>query len=360
MSSSIASELASRLAREAEAVCRRYLSNGRREGCYWLVGDARNEPGRSLFVRLKGPLSGKGAAGKWVDSATAEHGDLLDIIRETCRLTDFRDVLDEARRFLSIPQPTQDRDTKERCTKPTFVGSPESARRLFAISRPIAGTLADTYLRHRAINVFHETTNLRFHPRCYYRPDNRSPVQTWPALIAAVSDLDGKLTGAHRTWLNPSGCGKASIETPRRAMGCLLGNAVRFGVAHDIMAAGEGIETVLSFRCVLPTMPMIAALSSAHLAAILFPTALRRLYVLRDNDEAGAGAAATLLDRANSAGIETIILSPTLGDFNDDLRLLGVEQLRAALRPQLAPKDVARFMEPRSRTRPMQRRRLRV
>ena len=48
-----ASDLAHRLAREAEAVCRHYLSNGRREGNYWLVGDVRNTPGRSMFVRLK-------------------------------------------------------------------------------------------------------------------------------------------------------------------------------------------------------------------------------------------------------------------------------------------------------------------
>ena len=62
-----ASDLARRLARQAEAVCRHYLSNGRREGRYWLVGDARNTPGRSMFVRLKGPESGKGAAGKWTE-----------------------------------------------------------------------------------------------------------------------------------------------------------------------------------------------------------------------------------------------------------------------------------------------------
>ena len=62
-----ASELAHRLAREAEAVCRHYLSNGRREGRYWLIGDVRNTPGRSMFVRLKGPESGRGAAGKWTE-----------------------------------------------------------------------------------------------------------------------------------------------------------------------------------------------------------------------------------------------------------------------------------------------------
>jgi hypothetical protein len=60
-----ASELTQRLARDAEAVCRRYLSAGRREGGYWLVGDVRNTPGRSMFLRLK--ESPKGPAGKWTD-----------------------------------------------------------------------------------------------------------------------------------------------------------------------------------------------------------------------------------------------------------------------------------------------------
>ena len=62
-----AADLARRLARNAEAVCRHYLSNGHREGRYWLVGDVANTKGRSLFVRLCGPDHGKGAAGKWTD-----------------------------------------------------------------------------------------------------------------------------------------------------------------------------------------------------------------------------------------------------------------------------------------------------
>ena len=65
--SSEAADLAHRLARHAEAVCRYYLSNGRRQGRYWLVGDVANTPGRSLYVRLNGPDSGKGAAGKWTE-----------------------------------------------------------------------------------------------------------------------------------------------------------------------------------------------------------------------------------------------------------------------------------------------------
>src|SRR5499427_8378455 len=98
-----ASELSRRLAQNVEAVCRHYLSSGRREGGYWLVGDVRNTPGRSMFVRLK--ESAKGPPGKWTDAATGEHGDLLDVIRESRGLNDLRDVADEARSFLSLPHP---------------------------------------------------------------------------------------------------------------------------------------------------------------------------------------------------------------------------------------------------------------
>ncbi|MDI4655022.1 DUF7146 domain-containing protein [Xanthobacter autotrophicus] len=339
-----ASDLAQRLGRNAEAVCREYLSNGRREGRYWLVGDVQNNPGRSMFVRLKGTESGKGAAGKWTDAATGDHGDLLDVIRESCGLLDFKDVADEARRFLSLPQPEPGPQPRPRPSSAP-AGSPESARRLVSMSQPITGTIVETYLRKRGITALHGTGALRFHPRCYYRPDSYSPTETWPAMIASVTDLDNRITGAHRTWLSPDGSRKAPIDTPRRAMGDLLGNAVRFDRATHVMAAGEGIETMLSLRMTLPHMPMVAALSAAHLAAILFPATLRRLYIARDDDLAGDNAMASLVERAQAVGIEAITLSPRLGDFNEDLRTLGIDALRAAVRVQIAPEDVARFMQ---------------
>ena len=127
-------------------------------------------------------------------------------------------------------------------------------------------------------------------------------------------------------------------------MGHLLGHGVRFGAATDVMAAGEGLETMLSLRSALPALPMLAALSANHLAAILFPAPLRRLYVARDRDPAGDLAVATLTERAQSAGVEALTLTPVLGDFNEDLRELGVDELRAALRIQLAPEDIPRFL----------------
>jgi len=69
-----AADIARRLAEDAEAVCRHYLTNGRKQGRSWIVGDVQNTPGRSLYVRLTGPISGPGAAGKWTDPATGQQG----------------------------------------------------------------------------------------------------------------------------------------------------------------------------------------------------------------------------------------------------------------------------------------------
>ena len=127
-------------------------------------------------------------------------------------------------------------------------------------------------------------------------------------------------------------------------MGELFGHGVRFGKASDVLAAGEGLETVLSLRCVLPTMPMVAALSANHLAALILPDGLRRLYVAEDEGKAGREVARQLVERARKGGIEAMTLSPRVDDFNADLRSFGLEALAAAIRIQLAPEDVHRFL----------------
>lgn len=340
----LASDLSRALARNAEAVCRHYLGAGRREGRYWIAGDALGSPGRSLYVRLKGGDHGKGAAGKWTDAATGEHGDLLDLIGLNCGHRVLAETLEEARIFLSLPRSLPDFDRQE--SRPP-AGSRKASRRLFAASKPIAGTLAEFYLRHRTITGIRSERWLRFHSRCWYRPNEDDVPDTphaFPALIAAVTDLDGTITGVHRTWLDAKGTDKAPVATPRRAMGDLFGHGVRFGTSGPVMVAGEGIETILSLRMAVPPLAMIAGLSAPHLAATAFPPEVRRLYVARDDDPAGAHAVTTLAERTDAAGIAMIVLEPQCDDFNADLRLLGLGRLRAHLAPQLLPEDAARFL----------------
>ncbi|EHS52131.1 hypothetical protein PDO_4878 [Rhizobium sp. PDO1-076] len=335
-----ASQLADRLARDAEAVCRHYLSAGRRAGNYWIVGDVANSKGKSLYVHLFGPRKGR-----WTDAATGQYGDLLDLVRETRGLVDFRDVAEEARRFLNEPQPRRVSSHRDDTlySHPTERPAAERARRLFRMTEPLSGTLADSYLRQRGILRASLYPALRFHPSCYYRDLVTGRASSYPALIAAVTDQAGTIAGVHRTWLDPDGEGKARVDDPRRALGGLLGNAVRFRFpVHGlvpVVAAGEGLESMLSLSHVMPGMPMVSALTANHLAAFRPPAGCLRLYVAADADAAGRHGIAGLSRRVQALGILPLVLIPELGDFNEDLRRLGPDRLIANLRDQLAPED---------------------
>ncbi len=307
-----------------------------------MVGDLQNNPGRSLFVRLTGPKAGAGASGKWTDSATGEHGDLLDIIRQRTGITRFPDLLAEARAHLGRPQPVGPEIPAARPPKAPG-GTTAAASRLFAASQPVAGTLAATYLTSRGIRHLGASAALRFHSKCWHREGDQTKPVPRPAMIAAVTDVTGALQGVHRTWLAPDGQDKADVATPRRAMGHLLGNAVRFSPCDDVLALGEGIETMLSVSQAAPGLPVWAALSSGHLGAVLLPRELQRLYIAVDRDPAGHRAAERLGARAKEVGVQVILLEPRLGDFNDDLRADGIEALRQHLAKQIGPEDQHRL-----------------
>ena len=340
-----AADLARQLAERADHFCRHYLSNGRRSGRWWNVGDVQNSRGQSLYVRLVGPSSGKGAAGKWRDGSTGQHGDLLDLIALNRGCATLRDALNEAQSFLRVPRPEPRSEPREaRRRQPEMSNSTEAARRLLARARPITGTLAETYLRARGVTVpLDELWGLHFHPACYYREADDEEPQRWPALLAAITNVDGTITAVHRIWLDRDGRRKAPVGDPRRSLGRQLGGGVRLGLIGDVLAVGEGIETMLSLRSVLPRMPVLAGLSASHLAALEMPDGVRRLYVVRDNDSAGRRAEARLRVRLQGRDVEVRSLSPAYGDLNVDLQRIGRERLEKRVVRQLAPEDRMRF-----------------
>lgn len=331
-------EVVRRLAERAEEVCRRYLSNGRKVGGYWIVGDRRNTKGRSLYLRLRS--NGSRAAGKWTDAAGGENGDLLDIIATAIGSDRHADALAEAERFLGVRRIAAQIDERSRDS---------AAARLFAAGKPIAGTPVANYLRSRGINPAVAGDELRFHSACYYRTPDAHQRLALPAMLAAVTDNDGRITGLMRTYLSADGSQKAPIDAPRRAMGALAGNGVHFGPHAEVMAAGEGIETMLSLRTAMPAMSMIAALSAAHLVALIPPPQLRRLYIATDRDAAGRDAASRLVERLSALSIETVEVSSQRKDFNEDLIADGVTMFAAQIADQLIADDRQRFMSAKGR-----------
>ena len=267
---SAAAGIAAALGARAEDVCRYYLPRGRKQGRYWVAGDIDGARGRSLFVRLTGP----GVLGKWTDAASAEHGDLIDLIRRRTGAPTLRAALTEARAFLALP-------AFPAASEP--YDATEAARRLWRRCRAIDGTHAEAYLHARGLARCRFAA-LRFHPELFYREGaaQSGPVRRLPALIAAVTGEDGTIHGVQRTWLNPRAPAKADVANPRKALGRIFGRAVRFAPpagsdtllnGATTLLIGEGIETVLSVVTAVPAITAAAALSAGSLSA--FTAAVR-------------------------------------------------------------------------------------
>ena len=304
-SASPAADIAAALGARAEAVCRRYLPQGKKQGRYWVAGDLEGARGRSLFVRLHGP----GVPGKWTDAATGEHGDLLDLVRHRSGAPTLRAALAEARAFLALPAPPASGESYD---------ATEAARRLWRRCRAIDGTHAEAYLRARGLARCRFPA-LRFHPELRYREG--SSLRRFPALVAAVTGDDGAIQGVQRTWLDPRLPAKADVAAPRKALGRIHGRAVRFGRPADgaSLLVGEGIETVLSIVTAAPGVISAAALSAGSLGAFAPPGGVARLVIARDNDSEGERAAQRLARRCARAGVAAHVIVSEYGDFNDDL-----------------------------------------
>ena len=332
-----AAAIAAALGLHAEAVCRRYLPHGRRQGRYWIAADLDGARGRSLFVRLHGP----GVPGKWTDAAAGTHGDLLDLIRRRTNAPTLRAALEEARAFLALPHALDaDPGAAPASGSNGAYDATEAARRLWRQCRPIGGTRAEAYLHARGLSRCRFPA-LRFHPALRYRDGNG--VRRFPALVAAVTGTDESgsnraFLGVQRTWLDPRRPAKAAgVATPRKALGRIHGCAVRFCAPADgaMLLVGEGIETVLSVVTAAPEIDAAAALSAGSLGAFAPPAGIARLAIARDNDVEGERAAVRLARRCARAGVAATVIVPEGGDFNDDLIALGADALRARLVPLL-------------------------
>jgi len=189
------------------------------------------------------------------------------------------------------------------------------ARAVWDSAQPIAGTVAETYLRGRGITCT-LPPSLRFAPDCWHASARR-----FPALVAMVEGGEG--FAVHRTYLRPDGAGKAPVDPPKAMLGAVAGGAVRLTTGPGRLVVAEGIETALSLACGLLTGPATvwAALSTSGMTGLRLPDIPGRLTVAPDGDKAGCGAALALADRAARDGWAVSILTPPPGgDFNDILR----------------------------------------
>jgi len=190
----------------------------------------------------------------------------------------------------------------------------EAALAIWQASHPTEGTLAETYLRSRGLNL-PAPASVRFHPGLKHPSGG-----AWPAMVSLVT-LGGTGTpvAIHRTFLARDGRGKARLDPAKMMLGPCRGGVVRLGQPAGVLMVGEGIETCLA-AMQATGKPAWAALSTSGLRTLELPKDVGEVIVLADGDEAGESAARHCALRSRRQCRRVRIARPLQGmDFNDIL-----------------------------------------
>lgn len=187
------------------------------------------------------------------------------------------------------------------------------------------GLSADTWphtggaIRHHAALPYYTVTG---------RKNKTLLIGHFPAMIAAITDINGQLQGLHLTYLqqreNARWC-KARLLHPdtgeplpakkmrARRPEALRGAAVQTGKPYPqgCLIVAEGIETALAARALFK-LSAVAALSANGLSRYQWPPDTQSLFIAADNDpnQTGQQAAESLARRAFKSGIQAAIWTP--------------------------------------------------
>jgi hypothetical protein len=215
---------------------------------------------------------------------------------------DWRVCKDHVRTVLGI---TDDKPVAVRQVQPVVdvdsLKRRARAAEIWARSVPIAGTLAETYLRSRGLS--YDGDALRFYPG-------------GRAMVARITDaLTGEPMGVHRTFLDSDG-----NRTAKKMLGPAGGGGVRLSPDENVtmgLAVAEGIETALA----APFRPVWACLSAVNLARFPVLPGIECLTIFADNDASGTGErdAFACAERWHAAGkeVEIRMLAEVGRDYAD-------------------------------------------
>jgi len=193
-------------------------------------------------------------------------------------------------------------------------------RALWNDSKPVRGTIAETYLRTRKCVTPSKDADLRFHPKIYHWPSK----SYLAAMVALITDFRDALVARslHFTFLHHDGTRKADVIPPRLLLPGhqKKGGVIRLWPDCDIshgLALAEGVETALSVAHVFT--PVWATIDAGNMAMLPVVDGIPALTVYADHDPAGLSAAQQLATRWRNAGREVCIQAPAAPghDVND-------------------------------------------
>lgn len=183
---------------------------------------------------------------------------------------------------------------------------------IWARTKPLAGTLGESYLKHRCCVIPPADSDVRYLPATEWHP---------PSLCARVTHaVTGTPITLHFTRLAADGRGKAGTERDKMLLKDhpKAGGAIRIwpdeAVTHGLGIA-EGIETALSAAHAFT--PVWAMVDAGNMAAFPLLAGIASLTIFADNDPSGLKAARACGKRWAVADCEARLVVPEHGDMND-------------------------------------------
>lgn len=323
-------DIAARLRERAAEWVPDHFPRGRREGHEWRLANINGDPPRksgSCVIALTGHH-----AGDWIDFDGNHGGGPIDTLAHATGRSG-RDLYAYAAKLVGAALDNA-RSPRRPSTKakPPRQDSTREIDAILAATVPIAGTVAEQYLKSRGV-ADPAFPDLLFHPNLVHRESRTSH----PAMVAIVRNQEGDRIGIHRTWLSGDGTGKADLPKPRMMLGPVAGGAVRLAEigADNVLGVAEGIETALAVMAACPNLPVWAALSATGLERVVPPPDVQSVVILADHDASGVGlrAAEALAERlvGEERGVH-IAMPPNAGDdFNDLLQREDLAAVKAVV-----------------------------
>ena len=201
----------------------------------------------------------------------------------------------------------------------------DAARRLWEGGRAVQRTLSERHCRLRGV------TRELPGPEAL-RHNSQAPVSVYrktrhhrPALLAGVTDAEGRLTAVEVTYLAPNARRADDLHLSRKTVGFAPGGcAVRLDPAAEAMLVAEGVMTTLSATEWFG-LPGWALTSTRNLRVWTPPAGVRSLLIAADRGKDGEASAERLEARMRDIGVAASIALPPQpwGDWNDWSEALG-------------------------------------
>jgi hypothetical protein len=353
------------------------------KGKYFTLNPGRPDRSVGSFVIN---LTGN-KAGNWTDYATGQHGDPFDLIGLRLGLPNMVDQLREARHFLGLaidsPAEQKQREVALAAAKARRAEAEANQRRendrksrraeaMWLSAEPaIATTPVDLYLKARGIDlatIGHQPRALRYQAKCHYHFEDKSTGEVIefdaPAMVAAMTNLQGRIVAVHRTWLriDPDTGRWTKIKIPHPSEegqflpakkvyawgdGCAIrlssGLGPKGGKGAPLnrcppgtrVYIAEGIETALSARILRPEARVLAAYSISNMGHVGLPAEVTEVVLITDHDlaeQAQEQLAEAIRQHQGKGRLVRVWKSDRPGeDLNDALmRALAEEQKEGA------------------------------